>query len=276
MNQPDTQSRPTARGRVELTDIQKFFGENQVLRDVSLTVEPGEVTVIIGPSGSGKSTLLRTVNRLETINGGMVRIDDEIMGYRRSGDILYELSEKELLKQRLQVGMVFQNFNLFGHMTALRNITESPVRALGLPRRDAEQRARNLLERVGLADKADSYPRQLSGGQQQRVAIARALAVQPKVLLFDEPTSALDPELVDEVLAVIRDLADEGTTLIVVTHEMAFARDVADTVVFMDNGEVVERGAPAALFNNPREQRTRKFLSAISGVGGDADPEGES
>lgn len=276
MNQPDTQSRLTARGRVELTDIQKFFGENQVLRDVSLTVEPGEVTVIIGPSGSGKSTLLRTVNRLETINGGMVRIDDEIMGYRRSGDILYELSEKELLKQRLQVGMVFQNFNLFGHMTALRNITESPVRALGLPHREAEQRARDLLERVGLADKADSYPRQLSGGQQQRVAIARALAVQPKVLLFDEPTSALDPELVDEVLAVIRDLADEGTTLIVVTHEMAFARDVADTVVFMDNGEVVERGAPAALFNNPREQRTRKFLSAISGVGGEAGPEGES
>lgn len=262
-------------GRVELTDIRKFFGDNEVLRNVSLTVEPGEVTVIIGPSGSGKSTLLRTVNRLETINGGMVRIDDDIMGYRRDGEVLYELSEKDLLKQRLGVGMVFQNFNLFGHMTALRNITESPVRALGISRKAAETRARQLLERVGLADKADSYPRQLSGGQQQRVAIARALAVQPKVLLFDEPTSALDPELVDEVLAVIRDLADEGTTLIVVTHEMAFARDVADTVVFMDAGEIVERGAPAQLFGNPREDRTRKFLSAISGHGGDDGAAGE-
>lgn len=262
-------------GRVELTDIQKFYGDNEVLRNVSLTVEPGEVTVIIGPSGSGKSTLLRTVNRLETINAGMVRIDDEIMGYRRSGDVLYELSEKDLLKQRLGVGMVFQNFNLFGHMTALRNITESPVRALGISRKEAEARARQLLERVGLSDKADSYPRQLSGGQQQRVAIARALAVQPKVLLFDEPTSALDPELVDEVLAVIRGLADEGTTLIVVTHEMAFARDVADTVVFMDAGEIVERGSPAQLFGSPQEERTRKFLSAISGHGSDDSAAGE-
>lgn len=255
-------------GRVDLTDIRKWFGDNEVLKKVSLTVEPGEVTVIIGPSGSGKSTLLRTINRLETINGGMVRIDDEIIGYRQEGAVLYELSEKELLKQRLEVGMVFQSFNLFSHMTVLRNITESPIRALGMPKSEAEARARALLERVGLADKADAYPRQLSGGQQQRVAIARALALQPKVLLFDEPTSALDPELVDEVLNVIRDLADEGTTMIVVTHEMAFARDAADTVVFMDAGEVVEVNSPAELFAHPRQERTRKFLSAISGHGG--------
>lgn len=253
------------RGRVELTDIRKWFGQNEVLRKVSLTVEPGEVTVIIGPSGSGKSTLLRTINRLETINGGMVRIDDEIIGYRQQGEALHELSEQDLLRQRLEVGMVFQSFNLFSHMTVLRNITEAPVRALGMSRREAEQQARQLLERVGLADKAGAYPRQLSGGQQQRVAIARALALQPKVLLFDEPTSALDPELVDEVLNVIRDLADEGTTLIVVTHEMAFARDVADTVVFMDAGEIVERGTPEQVFNHPGQERTRKFLSAING-----------
>lgn len=262
----------TALGRVELSDIVKYFGNNQVIKKVSLTVEPGEVTVIIGPSGSGKSTLLRTINRLEAINSGMVRIDGEIIGYRRDGDVLHELSETELLKQRLGVGMVFQNFNLFGHMTALRNITEAPIRALGLSPAEAEERARTLLARVGLADKADSYPRQLSGGQQQRVAIARALALQPKVLLFDEPTSALDPELVDEVLNVIRDLAEGGTTLIVVTHEMAFARDVADTVVFMDAGEIVEQGTPEELFNHPTQERTRRFLSSISGHGGQAGP----
>ncbi|MGP6173420.1 amino acid ABC transporter ATP-binding protein [Corynebacterium sp. A21] len=263
-----SESQHPTHGRVELTDILKRFGDNEVLKKVSLTVEPGEVTVIIGPSGSGKSTLLRTINRLEGINGGMVRIDDEIIGYRQEGRSLFELSEKELLKQRLEVGMVFQSFNLFGHMTVLRNITESPIRALGMSKSEAEARARRLLERVGLSDKADAYPRQLSGGQQQRVAIARALALQPKVLLFDEPTSALDPELVDEVLNVIRGLADEGTTLIVVTHEMAFARDVADTVVFMDAGEIVEQGSPAQLFNNPVQDRTKKFLSAISGHGG--------
>lgn len=262
------QTQAQAEGRVELTDIRKFFGDNEVLKSVSLTVEPGEVTAIIGPSGSGKSTLLRTINRLEGIDAGLVRIDDEIIGFRRDGDVLYELEEKELLKQRLGVGMVFQNFNLFGHMTALRNITEAPRRALGVSKAEAEAQAHELLARVGLADKADSYPRQLSGGQQQRVAIARALALKPKVLLFDEPTSALDPELVEEVLGVIRELTDTGTTLIIVTHEMAFAKEVADTVVFMDGGEIVERGKPEEVFDRPQRDRTKKFLSAIDGVVG--------
>ncbi len=268
-----TSSRPrtATRGRIELTDIRKSFGEHEVLHGVSLTVEPGEVTVIIGPSGSGKSTLLRTINMLETIDSGMVRIDGEIIGYRRDDTdpgILHELPEAEVLRQRTEVGMVFQNFNLFGHMTVLRNVTEAPVRALGVPAKQAQADARRLLERVGLSDKENAYPRQLSGGQQQRVAIARALALKPKVLLFDEPTSALDPELVDEVLAVIQDLADEGTTLIVVTHEMGFASGVADTVVFMADGQIVEQGPPGDLFGNPRHDRTRDFLSRIRGVGG--------
>nr|WP_034991051.1 amino acid ABC transporter ATP-binding protein [Corynebacterium halotolerans] len=257
---------------MEITDVRKSFGRQEVLHGVSLTVEPGEVTVIIGPSGSGKSTLLRTINNLETINAGMVRVDDEIMGYRQDASdprVLHELTEAEILRQRTGIGMVFQNFNLFGHMTVLRNITEAPVRALGVPVKEAQATARRLLERVGLADKEDAYPRQLSGGQQQRVAIARALALQPKVLLFDEPTSALDPELVDEVLAVIRDLADEGTTLVVVTHEMGFARTVADTVVFMADGRIVEQGPPAEFFNHPRHDRTRDFLSRIRDVGGE-------
>lgn len=267
-----TAPQTATRGKVELTDIRKSYGDNEVLHGVSLTVNPGDVTVIIGPSGSGKSTLLRTINLLESINGGMVRIDGEIIGYRRDTSdegVLHELPESEVLKQRTEVGMVFQNFNLFGHMTALRNITEAPVRALGVPLKQAREEARQLLERVGLGDKADAYPRQLSGGQQQRVAIARALALKPKVLLFDEPTSALDPELVGEVLAVIRDLADEGTTLIVVTHEMSFAREVADTVIFMDGGSIVEQGPPAQLFENPEHDRTRDFLSRIRGVGGE-------
>lgn len=264
---------PTAAlGRVELTDVRKSFGDNEVLHGVSLTVEPGEVTVVIGPSGSGKSTLLRTINMLETIDSGMVRVDDDIMGYRIDSDdpsVLHELPEAEVLKQRTGVGMVFQNFNLFGHMTALRNITEAPVRALGLSKAEARDRARALLARVGLADKEDSYPRQLSGGQQQRVAIARALALQPKVLLFDEPTSALDPELIGEVLSVIKDLADEGATLVVVSHEMSFAEEVADKVVFMEAGAVVEQGPPEQLFANPTQARTREFLSRFRGTGGD-------
>ena len=260
----------TAQGRVELTDIRKSFGETEVLHGVSLTVEPGEVTVIIGPSGSGKSTLLRTINNLESIDAGMVRVDDEIMGFRQDPDnpeVLHELHESEILRQRTGVGMVFQNFNLFGHMTALRNITEAPVRSLGMPLPEARERARALLARVGLSGKEDAYPRQLSGGQQQRVAIARALALNPKVVLFDEPTSALDPELVDEVLAVIRDLAESGTTLVVVTHEMGFARTVADTVVFMDDGVIVEQGPPGQLFADPQHPRTQDFLSKIRDVG---------
>jgi polar amino acid transport system ATP-binding protein len=259
---PAVPAAPTV-GRVEITDVHKSFGALEVLKGVSLTVEPGEVTVILGPSGSGKSTLLRTINHLETIDAGLIRVDDEIMGYRLEGDRLRELREAEVLRQRTEIGMVFQSFNLFGHMTALQNVAEAPVRALGRPRPEAEDDARALLARVGLAGREDAYPRQLSGGQQQRVAIARALALRPKVLLFDEPTSALDPELVEEVLAVIRGLADEGTTLIVVTHEMGFAREVADTVVFMDDGLIVEQGTPDQVFGAPRHERTRSFLSRI-------------
>ena len=202
------------------------------------------MTAVLGPSGSGKSTLLRTINHLEPVNHGLISVDGEVIGYRREGDLLHELSEREVLRQRTSIGMVFQSFNLFAHMTALGNVAEAPRRALGATRAQAETRARELLELVGLSEKADAYPRQLSGGQQQRVAIARALALDPKVLLFDEPTSALDPELVEEVLAVIRSLARAGTTLVIVTHEIGFARDVADTVVFMDRGVVIEQGPP--------------------------------
>lgn len=257
------------RGRVELTDIRKSFGRKEILHGVSLTVNPGEVTVIIGPSGSGKSTLLRTINNLEPIDSGLVRIDDDIIGYaevERSPGTLRELSEAEALRQRTEVGMVFQHFNLFSHWTVLRNVTEAPVRALGIPRKEAEALALQLLARVGLSDKVDKYPSELSGGQQQRVAIARALALNPKVLLFDEPTSALDPELVDEVLSVIRDLSRDGTTLIIVTHEMSFASSVADNVVFMADGQIVEQGSPQDLFGNPQHQRTRDFLSRIRGI----------
>ena len=250
-------------GRVEITDVTKSYGGHPVLRDVSLTIEPGEVVVLIGPSGSGKSTLLRTINHLETVDRGSITVDGEYIGYERRGDRLQELREAEILRRRTQVGLVFQNFNLFPHLTAIENVVEAPVALKRQTRREARELAKALLSRVGLADKADQYPRQLSGGQQQRVAIARALALSPKVLLFDEPTSALDPELVGEVLDVIRGLARDGTTLVVVTHEIGFAREVADRVVFLDHGEIVEQGAPAQVLRNPRHPRTRDFLAKV-------------
>ena len=256
---------PTARpgGLVEIRGVHKSFGDLEVLRGIDLTIPPGSVTAILGPSGSGKSTLLRSINHLEPVSQGLISVDGEVIGYRRQGDLLHELHEREVLRQRTAIGMVFQSFNLFAHMTALANVAEAPRRALGVPRREAEAQARELLELVGLADKAAVYPRQLSGGQQQRVAIARALALRPKVLLFDEPTSALDPELVEEVLEVIRSLARAGTTLVIVTHEISFARDVADTVVFMDRGRIVEQGAPAQVLDHPAHERTRAFLQRV-------------
>ncbi|MFF3749470.1 amino acid ABC transporter ATP-binding protein [Streptomyces sp. NPDC002018] len=248
---------------VDVRGVHKNFGTLEVLRGVDLQVRTGEVTVVLGPSGSGKSTLLRSINHLEKLNRGYISIDGELIGYRRSGSRLHELKEREVLKQRLHIGFVFQNFNLFPHLTVVENIIEAPVSALRRPRRVAVEQAERLLERVGLADKATAYPRQLSGGQQQRVAIARALALEPKVLLFDEPTSALDPELVGEVLDVIKDLARSGTTMIVVTHEIGFAREVADTVVFMDEGVIVEQGPPAEVLDRPRHERTKAFLSKV-------------
>ncbi|MDP9861915.1 MULTISPECIES: amino acid ABC transporter ATP-binding protein [Streptosporangium] len=248
---------------VDLREVHKSFGPLEVLRGVDLQVTAGEVTVIIGPSGSGKSTLLRTVNHLEKVDSGSVSVDGGLVGYRRVGDRLHELPEREILRQRTKIGFVFQNFNLFPHLTVRQNVTEAPLAAQRRPRAEVDALAGRLLERVGLADKAGAYPRQLSGGQQQRVAIARALALEPKVILFDEPTSALDPELVGEVLDVVKDLARSGTTMIVVTHEIGFAREVADTVVFMDGGRVVERGTPAQVLDAPRHGRTRLFLSKV-------------
>lgn len=255
--------RAATRGQVDITNVRKSFGATEVLKGVSLSVPPGGVAVIVGPSGSGKSTLLRTINHLEKVDGGYITIDGELVGYEVRGNKLHELREKDILKQRTNIGMVFQNFNLFPHLTALENVAEAPVVAQGRSKAEARKRGLELLDRVGLKDRADAYPRQLSGGQQQRVAIARALALDPKILLFDEPTSALDPELVNEVLDVIRELATSGTTLIVVTHEMGFARDVADTVVFMDDGVIVESGSPQDIFANPREERTRTFFSRV-------------
>ncbi|MFD0663874.1 amino acid ABC transporter ATP-binding protein [Thermocatellispora tengchongensis] len=248
---------------VELRGVHKSFGSLHVLRGVDLDVGRGEVLVVLGPSGSGKSTLLRTINHLEKVDRGTVRVDGELLGYRRSGDRLYELREREILRRRTQIGFVFQNFNLFPHLTVRQNITEAPVHAQRRPRAEADALAVRLLERVGLADKADAYPGTLSGGQRQRVAIARALALEPKVLLFDEPTSALDPELVGEVLSVMKDLAGGGTTMIVVTHEIGFAREVADTVAFMDAGRVLELGPPAQVLDDPAHERTRAFLTKV-------------
>ncbi|MER5366744.1 amino acid ABC transporter ATP-binding protein [Streptomyces sp. NPDC002722] len=248
---------------VEIRSVHKSFGSVEVLRGIDLSVRTGEVTVVLGPSGSGKSTLLRTINHLEKVDRGWISVDGTLVGYRRDGDKLYELPEREVLRRRTRIGFVFQNFNLFPHLTVLENLVEAPVAALGRPKKEAVAAAEKLLARVGLADRATAYPRQLSGGQQQRVAIARALALEPKLLLFDEPTSALDPELVGEVLDVIKDLALQGTTMIVVTHEIGFAREVADTVVFMDEGRIVEQGAPGDVLDRPAHERTRAFLSKV-------------
>jgi len=243
--------------------VRKNFGALAALDGVSLEIAAGEVLCVIGPSGSGKSTFLRCMNQLERIDGGAIWIDGELIGYRRQGDKLYALDDREVARQRLATGMVFQRFNLFQHMTVLQNVMEGPVTVQKRPRAAARDEALALLERVGLADKSAAYPAQLSGGQQQRVAIARALAMRPKLMLFDEPTSALDPELVGEVLAVMRGLAGDGMTMVVVTHELAFAREVAGRVVFMDQGRIVETGRPDELLVAPREARTREFIAAV-------------
>ncbi|QVI24706.1 amino acid ABC transporter ATP-binding protein [Nocardia tengchongensis] len=248
---------------LELRGIRKSFGRNDVLSGIDLTVRPGEVTVILGPSGSGKSTLLRTINHLEQVDAGTVRVGGELVGYRRKGGKLYELSERDILRQRARIGFVFQNFNLFPHLTVRENVALAPVAAQRRAKAEVNAEALELLARVGLADRADEYPRRLSGGQQQRVAIARALALRPEVVLFDEPTSALDPELVGEVLEVIRDLAQAGSTLVIVTHEIGFAREVADTVVLMDAGRIVEQGPPAQVLDNPSHARTKAFLAHV-------------
>jgi polar amino acid transport system ATP-binding protein len=248
---------------VDLRGVTKSFGAHRVLDDVDLQLAEGTVTVILGPSGSGKSTLLRTINHLEKIDRGQVRVNGTLIGYRQVGNRLHELPEREILRQRSRIGFVFQQFNLFPHLTVLENVVEAPVSAQRRRRSEVESEARDLLERVGLGDKAAAYPRQLSGGQQQRVAIARALALHPDVILFDEPTSALDPELVGEVLAVIKELARDGATLVVVTHEVGFAREVADTVVFLDAGRVVEQGPPSQVIDHPEHERTRAFIDRV-------------
>ncbi|MFD3538478.1 amino acid ABC transporter ATP-binding protein [Streptomyces sp. NPDC058662] len=248
---------------VRAEGVTKNYGKLDVLKGIDLTVERGQVCCLLGPSGSGKSTFLRCINHLERINGGTLTVDGDLVGYRRHGHRLHELREREIAQRRRDIGMVFQRFNLFPHMTALQNITEAPVNVAGTPRAQAAHEAHRLLEQVGLGDRADHYPAQLSGGQQQRVAIARALAMKPKLMLFDEPTSALDPELVGDVLDVMRTLAAEGMTMIVVTHEIGFAREVADTAVFMDEGVVVEAGDPRRVLVEPEQERTRAFLSAV-------------
>jgi polar amino acid transport system ATP-binding protein len=248
---------------VKADHVRKRFGPLEVLKGVSLEVAEREVVCLIGPSGSGKSTFLRCVNHLEKIDGGRLYVDGELVGYRQDDAKVYELRESEIAGKRAEIGMVFQRFNLFPHMTALGNIVEAPIRVKGVRKREAISQGRELLERVGLSDKVDEYPARLSGGQQQRVAIARALAMQPKLMLFDEVTSALDPELVKEVLDVMRALAQEGMTMIVVTHEMGFARDVGDRVVFMDDGAIVEEGPAKRVINSPQEERTKRFLGLV-------------
>jgi polar amino acid transport system ATP-binding protein len=248
---------------VKAEAVHKRFGRLEVLKGITLEVMPGEVMCLLGPSGSGKSTFLRCINHLERINSGRLSVDGELVGYRQVGDKLHELRESEIARKRSEIGMVFQHFNLFPHMTALENVTCAPMRVKRVPRDQATAQATELLARVGLPDKLGTYPSQLSGGQQQRVAIARALAMEPKLMLFDEPTSALDPELVDEVLQAMQQLARDGMTMIVVTHEMGFAREVADSVVFMDAGIAVESGTPADVLGNPRNERTRAFLSKV-------------
>lgn len=248
---------------VDARSVRKSYGSNDVLNGVSLTVEQGEVLCIIGPSGSGKSTFLRCLNHLESINGGRIYVNGELMGYRQVGNVLHEMKSKDIAKARQGIGMVFQRFNLFPHLTALQNIIEAPIGVAGMNPEEAKALGLELLEQVGLGDKGDHYPSQLSGGQQQRVAIARALAMKPKLMLFDEPTSALDPELVGDVLDVMKNLARAGMTMIVVTHEMGFAKEVADKVVFIDKGQIVESGAPKQVLDNPQEARTKAFLNKV-------------
>ena len=251
-------------GPMVLADnVHKSFGHVEVLRGIDLEVAPQEVFCLLGPSGSGKSTFLRCINHLEKIDAGRLTVDGHLVGYRQKGDKIYELKEKEVAQQRSDIGMVFQRFNLFPHMTALGNIMEAPIHVRGEAKASVRERAEKLLDRVGLREKADVYPAQLSGGQQQRVAIARALAMQPKLMLFDEPTSALDPELVGEVLDVMRALAEDGMTMIVVTHEIGFAREVGNALVFMDGGVVVESGLPRDVLTNPQHARTQSFLSKV-------------
>jgi polar amino acid transport system ATP-binding protein len=248
---------------LDARSIRKSFGSNEVLKGITLSIEKGQVLCLLGPSGSGKSTFLRCINHLETINGGRLYVDGELMGFEERGDAIYELKPKEVALQRSEIGMVFQRFNLFPHLTALQNVIEAPIGVLKVSKDEATKTALELLAQVGLSDKADHYPSQLSGGQQQRVAIARALAMKPKLMLFDEPTSALDPELVGDVLDVMRKLADSGMTMIVVTHEIGFAREVADRVVFMDAGVVVEEGTPSQVIDNPQHERTKAFITSV-------------
>ncbi len=248
---------------IAVRHVDKFFGDFHALEDVSLEVRPTEVVCIVGPSGSGKSTLLRCINHLETIASGEIEVAGELLGYRRHRGALYELKEREVARQRAVTGMVFQRFNLFAHMTVRQNVAHGPRKVLHLTKGDADRRATELVARVGLADKIDSYPSQLSGGQQQRIAIARAVAMEPRVMLFDEPTSALDPELVGEVLAVMQSLADSGMTMVVVTHEMNFARRVGDRLLFMDAGRIIEQGTPEELLDAPKHERTRAFFNAV-------------
>ncbi|BCJ45503.1 ATP-binding protein [Actinoplanes ianthinogenes] len=248
---------------VKAENVHKYFGSLEVLKGVDLTVPSGGVSCVLGPSGSGKSTFLRCINHLEKLNAGRIMVDGELVGYRERGGKLHEMNERDIAKQRQSIGMVFQRFNLFPHMTVLDNVMEAPCRVKRESRAEVRDRALALLDRVGLAEKVENYPGQLSGGQQQRVAIARALAMRPKVMLFDEPTSALDPELVGEVLEVMKGLARDGMTMIVVTHEIGFAREVADEVVFMDGGVVVEKGRPDEVIANPQQERTKAFLSKV-------------
>ncbi|MGO2426253.1 MAG: amino acid ABC transporter ATP-binding protein [Corynebacterium flavescens] len=248
---------------ISAQNVHKSFGDLEVLKGINIEVERGEVACLLGPSGSGKSTFLRCVNHLDKVTGGRLYVDGQLIGYREKDGVLYEVSEKEAAAQRADIGMVFQSFNLFPHRTVVDNIIEAPVHVKKVPVAKAKAHAMELLERVGLAHKRDAYPIQLSGGQQQRVAIARAVAMDPKLMLFDEPTSALDPELVGEVLRVMRDLAADGMTMLVVTHEMGFAREVADKVFFMDSGVVVEQGTPQQVLDNPRHERTKAFLSSL-------------
>lgn len=252
-----------AKPMVEAVNVHKRFGRNEVLKGITLSVAPGEVMVLLGPSGSGKSTFLRCINHLERVDGGELKVDGSLVGYREARGKIYEQKESEIAVDRSHIGMVFQRFNLFPHMTAIQNIVEAPIRVKKVSKSDAEEQARALLEQVGLGDRADAYPNQLSGGQQQRVAIARALAMKPKLMLFDEPTSALDPELVGDVLDVMRQLANDGMTMVVVTHEIGFAREAGDQLVFMDEGVVVESGDPAAIIANPQHERTKAFLSKV-------------